>query len=538
MIFGRLPTKDAEGAILAHTTRLPGQTLPKGALLTPAAIQALIQAGYTDIIAARLETDDVAENEAAARLAAALTAPGITPHRATHGRANLAATQAGLFRADAAAITALNRLDEGLTIATLPDATPVQPGTLLVTVKIIPFAIAGAVLARAERLAAAAPPLRLPPFQPLRTGLVLTELPGLKESIFEGTIDATRQRITALGGALLPPRRTPHTAAAIAAALRALLAEGADLLLIAGASAAVDRLDEGPDAIVLAGGSVTHFGMPVDPGNLICLGEIGAVPALVLPGCARSPSLNGIDLVLSRIFAGEPAGAADIAALGVGGLLKDFAARPAPRAQRRTAPPQIAALILAAGLSSRMAPANKLLLPDATGTSMVARVADAALASRAHPVMAVLGHQAEAVTAALGSRALNLTHAENYRDGLSASLRAGLAALPDTVDAVIVCLADMPLVTPAQINDLIDAYDPDEGRLIVVPTHQGKRGNPVLWDRRFFAEMSALSGDTGARGLLLRHAEHVAEHDVGTPSVLQDFDTREALEKAGPTSRF
>jgi molybdenum cofactor cytidylyltransferase len=276
----------------------------------------------------------------------------------------------------------------------------------------------------------------------------------------------------------------------------------------------------------------------VDPGNLICLGEIGAVPALVLPGCARSPSLNGIDLVLSRIFAGEPAGAADIAALGVGGLLKDFAARPAPRAQRRTAPPQIAALILAAGLSSRMAPANKLLLPDATGTSMVARVADAALASRAHPVMAVLGHQAEAVTAALGSRALNLTHAENYRDGLSASLRAGLAALPDTVDAVIVCLADMPLVTPAQINDLIDAYDPDEGRLIVVPTHQGKRGNPVLWDRRFFAEMSALSGDTGARGLLLRHAEHVAEHDVGTPSVLQDFDTREALEKAGPTSRF
>ena len=524
MIFGRLPIAEARGAILAHTTRLPGQPLPKGAILDDAALQALIAAGHTHVIAARLETGDVPEDVAAGRLAASLASAGMTVSRPARGRANLVAAHAGLFRACAAGIGALNGIHEGITIATLPDATPVQAGTLLVTVKIIPFAIAGATLADAEAQAAAPPPLRLPSFRSLRTGLVLTELPGLKQSVLSGTIDATRHRVQTLGGTLLLPRSVAHAAPAIAAALRDLLDAGAELLLIAGASATVDRLDEGPAALVLAGGAVTHFGMPVDPGNLICLGHVGPIPALVLPGCARSPSLNGIDLVLSRIFAGEPAGPAEIAAMGVGGLLKDFAARPAARLQA-AATPKIAALILAAGLSSRMAPANKLLLPDVSGTPMVARVADAVRASRAATVFAVVGHQAAAVSAALAPHGVTLVHAPHYAEGLSASLRAGLAALPADMGAVLICLGDMPLVTAADINLLLDAYDPDEGRLIVVPTHHGKRGNPVLWDRRFIGEMTALTGDTGARALLLRHAEYVTEVELASNSVLVDFDT-------------
>jgi molybdenum cofactor cytidylyltransferase len=123
--------------------------------------------------------------------------------------------------------------------------------------------------------------------------------------------------------------------------------------------------------------------------------------------------------------------------------------------------------------------------------------------------------------------------APDYESGLSASLRAGLAALPAEADAVLVCLGDMPLVTQDLIDRLLDAYDADEGSLIVVPTHQGKRGNPVLWDRRFFADMAALAGDTGARALLLRHAEHVVEVEWDTDAVLVDFDTPDALTPAG-----
>ncbi len=191
---------------------------------------------------------------------------------------------------------------------TLPDATPVFGGDLLVTVKIIPFAVPGAVLAAAQAVALARPMLRLAPFRPLLTGLVLTELPGIKASVLRGTADATERRIRGLTGSLLPPLRVPHAEQPVAAALTDLLARGAELLLMAGASATVDRNDVGPAAIVRAGGSVDHFGMPVDPGNLICLGRIGAAHAIILPGCARSPAHNGIDLVLSRLFADEPVG--------------------------------------------------------------------------------------------------------------------------------------------------------------------------------------------------------------------------------------
>ncbi len=528
MIFGDFALADAEGAVLAHTTRLPGRMLPKGAVLDRATLDDLRASGVTHITAARLEPDDVAEDEAARRLADALAGPGIARTRTGTGRANLAASHAGLLRVDAAAIDALNLLHEGLTVGTLPDATHVAPGDLLVTVKIIPFAIPAAILVRAEALAASRPGLRLPAFRPLRCGLVVTTLPGLKPSMIDGTIEATRRRVTALSGTLMPPHCVPHERRAIAGALRALIDDGAAVLLIAGASATVDRGDVGPAAIVAAGGEILHFGMPVDPGNLICLGRIGPAHALVLPGCARSPSRNGIDLVLTRIFAGEPAGAVEIARLGVGGLLKDFAARPAPRSGRHQAPQGVAAIVLAAGLSRRMAPHNKLLMAGPGGQPMIERAVDAALGSVASPVLVVLGHQAEQISTLLRGHAATLVHAPDYADGLSASLRAGIAALPQDAPAVVVCLGDMPLITAAVIDQIIAAYDPDEGRLIVVPTHRGKRGNPVLWDRRFFPDILALRGDTGARALLLRHAEYVTEIDIGSDAILTDFDTPDA----------
>ena len=274
---------------------------------------------------------------------------------------------------------------------------------------------------------------------------------------------------------------------------------------MAGASATVDRRDVGPAGVVRAGGEITHFGMPVDPGNLICLGRIGAVPAFVLPGCARSPKANGIDLVLQRVFAGLPVGPAEIMRMGVGGLLKDTDARPLPRARAagRPEPPRrrlVAAVVLAAGQSTRMAPYNKLLLADRTGKPMIARVVDNVLSSEARPVLVVTGHRGEDIRAALAGRPVQFVAAPDYAAGLSASLKAGIAALPAEASAALVCLGDMPLVAGRVLDRILAAYDPDEGRAIVLPVHQGHAGNPVLWDRAFFAEIFSLAGDAGARG--------------------------------------
>jgi molybdenum cofactor cytidylyltransferase len=530
MIFGPTPLDQALGTVLAHTLRLPGGAIKKGAVLDAKAIAALKQAGIAEIIAARLEAGDIAEDDAARRIAEAMRVEGLARSRAATGRVNLLAERAGLLVLDAARIDAINALDEGLTIATLPDLVPVAPRDMLATIKVIPFAVPGAVLDRAEAiLSAGGPVLSVAPFRPLRVGLLMTELPGLKESAMEGAVEVTRGRVEGLGGTLLPVLRVPHEAGAVAAALAELRGAGAEMLLIAGASAVVDRRDVGPAGIVAAGGRITHFGMPVDPGNLLCLGEIETRPAMVLPGCARSPKLNGFDWVLQRLFVGLTVGPREVMAMGVGGLLKEIELRPLPREKAAHRPRQVAAILLAAGRSSRMAPRNKLLLPDARGTAMVARVADALLASRARPVLVVTGHEAAAVQAALAGRDLRFAHAADFADGLSASLRAGLTVLPETAEGVVIALGDMPLVDGALVDRLLDAFDPEEGRAIVQPAYDGKGGNPVLWGREFWAEMRALSGDSGARALLDRHADRLVRIEGGE-AVLRDFDTPESLE--------
>lgn len=527
MKFGAIPIDEAEGTLLAHSRRVGGRMLKKGTRLDAQAIVDLREAGITDVIAARLDDGDLLENVSADGLAARLGSPGLRRNAATTGRVNLIAEIAGLLRVNAQAINRINLVHEALTVATLPDYAVVAPGDMVATIKVIPLAVSAEIQARVEEQAEAGA-FSLHPFRPFRVGLVLSETATLKQSVIDGTIEVTRARVQALGGSLLPARRCAHAQSDIAEALRGLQAEGADILLVSGASAVVDRRDVGPGAIVEAGGEIIHFGMPVDPGNLICLGRIGSKPALVLPGCARSPKLNGIDWVLARLFAGIDVTAVDVMMLGVGGLLKDTEARPLPRA-RATVRPHVAAIVLAAGASSRMAPRHKLLVEGPDGRTMVARVVDNILASKVRPILVVIGHRASEIRAALAGRDVRFVQAEHHAMGLAESLKAGLAALPEESVASLICLGDMPLVCGAAIDRIIAAYDPDEGRRIVVPTHDGVLGNPVLWDRAYIPDMMALTGDSGARSLLKRHMEAVAEVEMPDDAVLRDFDTPESL---------
>jgi molybdenum cofactor cytidylyltransferase len=172
---------------------------------------------------------------------------------------------------------------------------------------------------------------------------------------------------------------------------------------------------------------------------------------------------------------------------------------------------------------------NKLLA-ELAGVPMVAHVARRLLASRARPIIAVLGNQAEAVEAALGKLPVERVRNPEFAGGLSTSLKRGIAALPPDLDGVIVCLGDMPMITGRHLDRLIAAFNPLEGRAIIVPTRQGKRGNPVLWSKRFFPEMAALAGDVGAKHLIGEHAELVAEVEMNDDAVLVDIDTPEALD--------
>ena len=528
MKFGAVAPKDALGATAVHTIRQGPLVLRKGTLIGPAEVAALEAAGIKDVVVARLEPGDVSEDVAAAGIAKAVAGQGVHVDRAFTGRANLFAQTAGVLVVDKDAIDRLNRVDEAITLATLPAYKPVVAGEMIATVKIIPFAVAKT--ARDAALAGVTKPLlQVAPYRVRKVGVVSTLLPGLATKVIEKTLKITADRLAPAGATIVAERRVPHECAALARALDEVLKAGAELAIVFGASAIADRRDVIPAALEEIGGRIEHFGMPVDPGNLLMIGAANGRPVLGAPGCARSPKENGFDWVLMRLLAGLKVPHEDITGLGVGGLLMEIVTRPQPREEPVHPARSIAALVLAAGRSSRMGGPNKLLA-DIGGRPLVRIVVEEALASRARPVIVVTGHQRERVEAALAGLAVKLVHNPHFADGLGGSLKTGVAALPAEVDGVIVCLGDMPQVDAGLINRLIGALDPDKGALIVVPTIDGKRGNPVVWSRRFFAELMAVEGDVGARYLIGRYPEAVADVPLSGTAVLTDVDTPEALE--------
>ncbi len=526
MKFGDLPLAEAEGAILAHSVKLEKIVFRKGRRLSADDLAALAAAGVGSVTAARLGPEDVHEDQAARLVAEAAAGAHLKVDKPFTGRVNLFAEQAGLLVLDRARIDRLNLIDEAVTIATLAAFEPVEPKQMVATIKIIPFAVDRAVVERCIKIAVEAGPLvTVAPYRHLEVALIQTRLPSVKEAVLDKTVAITADRVRATGGRLISEARSAHGTEALAERIRQ---SNGDLLLIAGASAITDRKDVLPAAIEAAGGVVEHFGMPVDPGNLLLLARIGERRVLGLPGCCRSPKPNGFDWVLQRIAAGVEVTRRDIMAMGVGGLLMEIPSRPQPRDGKPAKHGRIAALVLAAGQSRRMGACNKLLA-EVDGRPMVTHVVDALLASRAAPVVVVTGHEAERVRAALGDRPVHLVANPDYAEGLSTSLRAGLAALPDDVEGVLIGLGDMPRVRSAQVDRLIAAFNPLEGRAIVVPTVRGKRGNPVLFATRFVPEMRQITGDVGARHLIGEHDDEVVEIEMEDDAPLLDIDTPEAL---------
>jgi molybdenum cofactor cytidylyltransferase len=529
MKFGAVAPKDARGATAVHTIRQGDLVLKKGTLIGPAEIVALEAAGIKDIVVAQLEPDDVSEDVAAAEIAKKIAGPGVHIDRAFTGRANLFAQSPGVLVVGKDAVDRLNRVDEAITFATLPAFKPVVAGEMIATVKIIPFAVAKS--ARDAALAGVKEPLlRVAPYRIRKVGVVSTLLPGLAPKVIEKTLKITAERLAPAGATIVAERRVPHERVALARALDEVLKAGAELAIVFGASAIADRRDVIPSALEAIGGHVEHFGMPVDPGNLLMIGDANGRPVLGAPGCARSPKENGFDWVLMRLLAGLPVPREDITGLGVGGLLMEIVTRPQPRTE--PAPEKgraIAGVVLAAGRSSRMGGPNKLLA-EIGGKPLVRIVVDAVLASRARPVVVVTGHQRDKVEAALAGLPVKFVHNPHFADGLGTSLKAGIAALPADADGAIVCLGDMPQVDAALIDRLIGAFDPDHGALVVLPTIDGKRGNPVVWSRRFFPDLMAVEGDVGARYLIGRYTEAVAEVPLTGTAALTDVDTPEALE--------
>ncbi len=329
MIFGPVPLEHAAGAILAHSVSVIEGRLRKGVVLTAAHIATLEQAGVTEVIVARPEPGDLHEDAAATQMAEAARggAPGITLSRAFTGRVNLLAAGPGVVQLDPVRIDAANAVHPMITIATVPEYRQMRAGGMIATVKIISYAVPETATRAAAEAVQGAIALGQPVLRDAT--LIITQTPG---GPGEKGSEAIAARLEALGMELRTQITVPHEIDPIA---RALAAAQGDMVLVLTASATSDPNDTAPAALRAAGGQVERFGMPVDPGNLLFLGSLGPRPVIGLPGCARAPSLNGADRVLSRVACGIAVTAADIAGMGVGGLLKEIPTRPMPRRGRK-----------------------------------------------------------------------------------------------------------------------------------------------------------------------------------------------------------
>ena len=534
MDFKEISLHQAENAILAHSLNLGNRKLKKGTVLNRKDVIELEENGYRSVMVAILSAEDIREDIAAENLASVIAGDMVDVEKPTTGRCNLKANKDGLLVIDKISLDKINLVHESLTIATLEPFVPVYRGQLIATIKIIPYAVTNSQLQACLTIAKEASSIiRVAPFNPKSVGFIQTTLKGYNLDLLDKTSRVLSQRLERLNSHIVQEIRCQHDGDEVAKAIKRLQEYYVDMLIISGATAVADRNDIIPSAIVACGGEIIHFGMPVDPGNLLLLGSCYEKYVLGMPGCARSLKFNGFDMVLDRLFADVPVTSRDIMQMGLGGLLKEIADRPQPRMMQSRKSKlkktnRVIAIVLAAGLSRRMGNANKLLMKFG-GCPMIEHVAKTLNESCLDKIIVVTGFEAEQIKNALNGHDVSFVDNPDYGQGLSTSLIAGLRSVDEMTDAVIICLGDMPMVTSTGIKQLINEFDPDVGREICVPTYQGKRGNPILWSRRFINEMLQLEGDVGAKHLLFKYDDIVHEVPIQDSGILLDFDTQETI---------
>jgi len=325
MIFARYGCPEAEGVMLAHTLRLSHRTLKKGKTLTADDLVDIQREGILYVTGVRLSGDDLDEDHAALVVATALAGCHLSIGKPVGGRCNLYAKHKGIAVIDPARIHAINLSEDSFAVATLPLYGEAEAGQAVASIKVIPMAASRLSVDSCVALAGGkVPAVMLKPYRLQRAALISSRTPSLKTSVLDSTRRVTEQRLESLGGQVISEQRCDHTIEAVSGALKIALASECDMVLICGATVTADTSDIVPSAIVRERGKIDLFGMPVEPGNMLLLAHHGSRPIINLPGCGRSPKLNGLDWVLQRMMADIPVSRHDMQLMGVGGLIKDI----------------------------------------------------------------------------------------------------------------------------------------------------------------------------------------------------------------------
>ncbi len=529
MKFEERKIEDCVGWCLAHSVESNSRKFAKASLVTDAIVNHLKSRGFTTLQVFQLEQGDLDEDQAAEKAANLIKGKGLTIQSAGRGRANVIAAQDGLFL-PGNAIDQLNALDDAFSAACKRPYTKVTKGDLLATIKIVPYGVPSSTFDAFEPNQK----VNVAAFSPFTATLLVGG-----SDIQPKTENILASRLSAVGGKLASTLRLRHTVKDYADAIDI---SSSKLILLLGVSAISDTRDTLPEAVRMTGGTVIKVGLPTDPGNLLMVARKGSQTIIGLPGCARSPALNGFDWVLERFAANLPLDAETLSMLGTGGLLREPADRSFPRRKKaKEADPsslKVSAILLAAGHSSRSGEAHKLLsLVD--DKSVIEHSAAIIAKAGISEIAAVTGDAREDVEKLLANSCATLVYNANHSMGMGTSIAEGVKSLGKECEFALISLGDMPFVQASTIEALIKASKDAFSSAILMPTFNGKRGHPVLWGQRHFSALSNLSGDVGGREIMRKHEDRVIEVPVSDPGILIDLDTPEMLKQFGitPTAR-
>ena len=526
-----LDPNKSKGSILAQTYNLSGRTLSKGTHVSEEILELLNRENVKNILCAVPHEGDIHEDSAAEAISKALDENQLYAEEASTGRVNFRTPSLSIVRYNRELIKKINLVDESIAFSIVEHNQLLAKNDLIATLKIIPFFVSKIYVEQVVSLIAKNEIFKVHRLQEKKVELIQTYYDWQKRSIFKATSNVTSSRLDALGCPLQKETLIPHDHKSLCSEIKSSVDSGAQVLLISGASAITDRSDHIPKAILSVGGEIIQYGLAVDPGNLLLIGKIGNTTIIGMPGCARSPKLNGFDWVLQLLMANIPINKEELADMGAGGLLMEIASRPLPRALAKSAKKRekkIMGIILAAGNSSRMGKDNKLLR-NIGGASLVRNTAVEMLKSDLDSCSIVLGYQSDKVAAVIKDLNINLILNPFWEEGQASSLKAALNTLDSSYSDLLVMLGDLPGVKSKHINKIIEEHLLANNRKskITIPSFNGKKGNPVIWGKSFFPDLSNLEGDVGGRTLFDQHPAAINLLVMEDEAVITDTDTPE-----------
>ncbi len=512
---------------MAHSLTVAGKKWHKGSTLTEENIKPLSALGVENVQVFLLGADDISEDEAAETAANHICGKGLNVVPVGRGRANLVATTDGIFIPDKA-IDSINLLDDAFSAASLPSHTAVYSGQLVATIKVVPYAVSKVVLSKLTTHDTMA---QVHAYKKLKALAIVTG-----SDITDKIKHTLQHRLSRLNSNIEDYRVVAHNQTSVTEAINDLKRSDANLILLLGVSAISDHRDVIPAALEAANGKIIKLGIPTDPGNLLMLGQLCGKYVIGLPGCARSPALNGLDFVLERIAANLPLGHRELTLMGTGGLLKEMPERRVPRAPiiKTTSSTSITSVVLAAGKANRAQGISKLLSKIKDRSVLETTITNIAKQSKS-AIHVVTGHNAQALNDILTKLNVTVVHNAEYERGMGVSLASGIDSLKNKPSYAMICLADMPFIRADTYEKLTLAAQQAHEGAILIPTFHGKRGHPVVWHQQYFNKLIALNADIGGKQIIQEAREHVIEVPVEDAGILIDLDTPEMLKQFGVT---